>query len=383
MRPQKFMKIAEDIALLLNTGQVAPGMALPSQHQLASQYRVSRSSIQKALDHLAGRGLVDKRPGRGVFARDSSVAKRRLKTIALILPDYFRMTTHDRDNFGLNLLQGIEEEARERGARLLIRCLDTKSELHDPVPAARRLEADALIVHYFLADRAIEQLRGIGIPIVVIGRSLSLPGVGFVAPNYYDHALRLLKEMASTGIRDIGIMYSARHFSAPEFLAAGERAAKETATGTSIRFFNYFPENAPDTDDLDEEFVNHALAGLLAADRLPQVLLCHSDWIAWRAMQYLMQNNVAVPDTVGVIGCLGLELGLTCTPQLTTLALDARVMGRRTVAVLQKAAGSGKSPEIERIPLLYTERKSFRMKVAERTTHERKETGNVLANQPI
>jgi len=194
--------------------------------------------------------------------------------------------------------------------------------------------------------------------------------VGFVAPNFYDHAFRLLTEMVNAGANDIRVIYSGRHFSAPELQAASELAGRESLATARIRPIDFFPPDAPDTEDRDEEFLNQVLDDMLVKDGLPQVLFCYSDWIAWRAMQYFQTRGICVPDEVGVVGCLGLDLGLTCTPPLTTLSLDAQLMGRKAVTILQTAISNGKPPEIARLPLTYIERESFLMTAIRHEDHK-------------
>jgi GntR family transcriptional regulator len=50
-------------------GQWSPDLAMPSEHELASSFEVSRITIRRALDQLEREGLILRRRGSGTFAR--------------------------------------------------------------------------------------------------------------------------------------------------------------------------------------------------------------------------------------------------------------------------------------------------------------------------
>jgi GntR family transcriptional regulator len=52
---------------LLRRGSFPPGSRLPGERELAAEVGVSRSTLRKALDLLADRGLLDRSPKRGWF----------------------------------------------------------------------------------------------------------------------------------------------------------------------------------------------------------------------------------------------------------------------------------------------------------------------------
>lgn len=54
----------------IRTGEIPPGKALPSQHELAEQLAVSRPVLREAMQGLASMGVVEIRPGSGCYVRD-------------------------------------------------------------------------------------------------------------------------------------------------------------------------------------------------------------------------------------------------------------------------------------------------------------------------
>lgn len=57
----------------LNDGKFVPGDLMPSESQLISRFAVSRTTARTALDHLANRGLIVRRPGIGSVVREAPV----------------------------------------------------------------------------------------------------------------------------------------------------------------------------------------------------------------------------------------------------------------------------------------------------------------------
>lgn len=60
------------IRQMIDSGQLKPGDRLPPERDLAERLGVARSSIREALRILEGMGLIEVRPGAGIFAREPS-----------------------------------------------------------------------------------------------------------------------------------------------------------------------------------------------------------------------------------------------------------------------------------------------------------------------
>ncbi|WP_178133492.1 GntR family transcriptional regulator [Vineibacter terrae] len=53
----------------IDSGRYKPGVALPTEDELARDYRVSRVTVRRALSELAAAGLIERRQGSGTFVR--------------------------------------------------------------------------------------------------------------------------------------------------------------------------------------------------------------------------------------------------------------------------------------------------------------------------
>jgi GntR family transcriptional regulator len=65
----KYHQVADRIRAGIQSGELRPGQALPTEKQLAAQYGVSRPTVRAALATLRAEGLIDAQQGRGAFVR--------------------------------------------------------------------------------------------------------------------------------------------------------------------------------------------------------------------------------------------------------------------------------------------------------------------------
>ena len=58
----------------IDSGRFRAGAALPTEDELARDYRVSRVTVRRALGELAAAGLIERRQGSGTFVRGRPAA---------------------------------------------------------------------------------------------------------------------------------------------------------------------------------------------------------------------------------------------------------------------------------------------------------------------
>jgi len=62
-------QVAAQLTAEIEQGRLAPGAKLPTEANLAEQFRVSRTVVREAVSRLKSLGLVDSRQGSGVFVK--------------------------------------------------------------------------------------------------------------------------------------------------------------------------------------------------------------------------------------------------------------------------------------------------------------------------
>lgn len=111
-RRRLYEDVVQQLQSLISSGRLEPGDQLPSERALADQLAVSRTSVREALRILEARGMVETKPGHGLFVRG-----RRTEEIVSILAAYL---VRERESFleVLDVREALERKAAERAAVL-------------------------------------------------------------------------------------------------------------------------------------------------------------------------------------------------------------------------------------------------------------------------
>src|SRR5690242_13483500 len=62
-------RIAEELRMAIESGDLAPGSLLPSERELTERYEISTGTANKVIALLKSTGLVESQVGRGVFVK--------------------------------------------------------------------------------------------------------------------------------------------------------------------------------------------------------------------------------------------------------------------------------------------------------------------------
>lgn len=164
-----------------------PGDRLPSEPELVTLYRVSRSTVREAITALVYQGLLYRIHGKGTFVAEE---KPDYRTLAVVFP-YLFFSESSPLSAGTDvvprLMQAIEGEARRVGANLLLY-------LDNHLPALERenivnlldRKVDGVLLNYIGGDRnrdSVERIRESGTPLVLIDRYLDDLPVDFVVTD--------------------------------------------------------------------------------------------------------------------------------------------------------------------------------------------------------
>jgi GntR family transcriptional regulator len=112
----------------LNDGTIAPGSALPSEPELASRHRLSRTTVRRALERLERENRIVRLRGSGTFARQAPLANK----LCLNLHAFYDELPPAASNTSVALLR-FEPGATAAGA------LDLQSQLGERAFVIQRL----------------------------------------------------------------------------------------------------------------------------------------------------------------------------------------------------------------------------------------------------
>ncbi len=109
--------------LVIKIRDMEDGFRIPSIRELIKIYKVSQTTVEKALFELEKENLIQKVPGRGIFANKSRSREHLKHLISAVVSD-------TSDKFESSLLKGIGDEAAKNGYNLLVINYGSKTELN-------------------------------------------------------------------------------------------------------------------------------------------------------------------------------------------------------------------------------------------------------------
>ena len=110
----KYAVLVDDIKNDINEGRIKNGDKLPSEHELAEMYGMSRHTVRKALSILENEGFVRAEHGRGTFCTISDRGKKRSNTAAVI-------TTYISDYIFPNVINGVYDVMTKNGYNIILK----------------------------------------------------------------------------------------------------------------------------------------------------------------------------------------------------------------------------------------------------------------------
>lgn len=82
-----YQQIKALITQRLIAGEWAPGVAIPSEMDLAARFGVSQGTVRKAIDELAAENILIRRQGKGTFVATHNEDKVKLRFLRLVAAD--------------------------------------------------------------------------------------------------------------------------------------------------------------------------------------------------------------------------------------------------------------------------------------------------------
>src|SRR5262245_53802285 len=107
------MKCADqinDIRKSILSGRLEPGSMVGTEFEFAQKWQLSRNTVRRGIAQLVQEGLLERRPGVGLFVRASHVS---IRTTQLVVPD---MTW----SHMVRMARGVKMEGQRRGVQVQV-----------------------------------------------------------------------------------------------------------------------------------------------------------------------------------------------------------------------------------------------------------------------
>lgn len=204
----------------IQQGKLKPGDRVPSEHDLAGQFHVSRITSKKALEELAQDGIIVRVQGQGSFVQEPLPDLARLlsekaeaspalnrangaQLIGLILPDFA-------DVYAAELIRAVDQRAAQLGYELLLRLTygsaDTEAEA---ITRFTKAGVAGLIVFPVAGEYYSKPLLRLALdnfPLVVIDRTLKGIPAASVHTDNVKAAYELTNYLLNQGHQHIAFL---------------------------------------------------------------------------------------------------------------------------------------------------------------------------------
>jgi GntR family transcriptional regulator of arabinose operon len=303
-----------------------------SELDLAARFGVARGTVRQALACLEQDGFIRREKGRGTFISRRAMLGERTNaaTISFIVP-------HFRDAFVPVMLLGVEAAARERGAQVLFRHIESNPSLQNQaLEEARSYGADGVLlfpVDATFADPALLQLLAEGFPVVLVDHYIPGVDVDYVISDGYGGMLRAVQHLLGYGHQRIGFVTWDVHRAGEMGRYLGyQQGLREAGIEPSNDLFCQVEEYP--VDDLSP------LIHFLSSPNRPTAVVALNDYLAIKVMKICKDLNLRVPHDLSVVGFDNTDIAAQPEVSLTTVSQPIHEIGAQAVRLLlNKIAG--------------------------------------------
>ncbi len=325
----KYLKLKEYLMNEILMGRIKPGERIPSEHNLAEMFTISRHTVRKAVSMLINEGYLTSEHGRGTYCIDRSHSRNASRNIGVI-------TTYISEYIFPKLIQGIDNVLSRNGYSIILKNTnnDTANEykcLKDML--GKNIEGliieptkSALFSQYMDLYKALESN---GIPYVFIhGYHQGMADKPYVILDDAAGMYAAVKYLAELGHRRIVGIFKADDMQ-------GLNRHKGYARALTDSGLPYDPDNVIlfHTEDRVEKPVS-ALREIIASGRRIDAVACYNDGIAFKVLQLADGMGLKVPEDISVTGFDDSYFSENGIVRLTTVSHPKEQLGEAAAELL-------------------------------------------------
>ena len=303
-----------------------------SLKDLARELGVSIATVSRALHGSPEIGAEMRRKAKALAEKMNyrpnpfaqSLRKEGPRVIGVVVPN---LVTH----YYAAVLDGIEVEAARAGYSIIsvnshestlleAKALDNFNSLHVEGIIACLAQDTTDYTHF-------EQIRHMGIPMVLFGRTCLKDLISSVTANGDEAAQQATQHLIDTGSRRIAFIGGPNHL---DMVRRRKHGYLEALRNNGIAI----DRDMVVCDRIDYDVARRNVTELLARPDRPDALLTFNDIITFAAFTAIKQSALSIPDDVALIGFTDDEHACYVTPQLSAIEDQSRLMGERACHLL-------------------------------------------------
>ena len=329
----RYQLLADSLRRQIASGEHPPGHLLASEHELARRRKVSRVTVRRASELLIREGLLERRPGKGLFVAQRTPAKvlsvRRAGTVTVIAGNLAWPTC-------LQAARGVQLAARAAGTEVQFH--DAHGSVQDDLELIRRLPegpaTGAIIIslHSAAFIDALYGLKQTGYPFVLVDHRLRDLDVPSVVADNHDGGRQLATHLLGLGHRRMAFIGDLD----ADTVQARLDGMRDAIGDAGLPFDRSLVFGLTPLDRLGDwsQDVQLATDALLDLPLPPSAIVASCDAVARSVYRAASARGRQIPRDLSVAGFDDDPLALLLQPPLTTIRQPFAELGRAAFAVI-------------------------------------------------
>lgn len=326
---------------------------LPSENQLAAEYRVNVGTVRKALNNLIAENIIYRKHGIGTF-----VSTRSRKEKILLVPNMERVSELYRIDY-FDFFIGALTESVNANLPYEPVIVEAKDFL-DNIDDLKLIYPDLAGVIFFRGMQNCQiseaKLKELKIPFMYYGPNVYGDLSGRFPCFYHDETV--IANMVGAylhrkGHKKIAGLLSA--FSSPIHLSRSS-IFQQTAPSYGLHYTPFKFTHASLDDGIEYDKSAEVMEALVGNN---DAVFCFTDDVAIMVIQFIEREmNKHVPGDIAVIGVDNIPAGSVLRPTLTTVSIDNHLNGRECIQKFTNYISAKTADFIESCRLNIIERES-------------------------
>ncbi len=330
----RYIKLREELLARILASEYDEARCLPKESDLCREFRVSRSTVSKALDVLVEQGLIKRIRRRGTVIVRQKAELLRKKISAGEIGIVFPLT-----NYWQVALNAMFDEAGKQGVSLTVYPYDWLSLQSETEAVEKALKNSSGLILYPGGRRddlpLIEKLDAEKTPLVLFDLYFNSSPVCCVVEDNFYGGYKATEALILAGRRRIGLI-------TPHF---GESSMVERYAGYRAALQRHgFPDEEPLFLDLQGKFDTEMLRFYFEKQK-PDAVFVLSHMTALQVRHFLIQNGVRVPADVQFAKFDAFQGEEFTKRDITTVVQPEEEMGRQSVRLLKERISEPEAPK--------------------------------------
>jgi DNA-binding LacI/PurR family transcriptional regulator len=348
-----YLDLAEKLRNAIRQGEYGPGVLIGSEYELARRENMARMTVRRASQLLVNEGLIERRPGKGLFVRGPQTTVRTVQFIAGNL----------QWESSLQVSRGAQSVARREGVQIQLYDAHGSTvedlELLRQLPSAQPAGAIVMSLHSAEFNAALIRLRAQNFPIVLVDQRMQDVAIPSVTSDNQAGGFYVGQALLAQGHRRIAFIGDLVATTVRDRLAG----LRDAIADAGVPFDRALVADLSDGADRLADWsvtIDRATRRLMAMPDPPTAIAFSCDGVARPAYRTLAALGLRIPQDVSVAGFDDDPLAEWLSPALTTVKQPFFDMGRAAMELLCRQMANPNAPA-ERLvlPVVFVPRDSL------------------------